>query len=304
MIQIESIHIEEFRGIRNLTLTMNRGSFVISGPNGSGKSGVVDAIQFALTGEIARLKGAGTGELKLAEHGPHVDKRSYPDVSFVRLDVHIPHLDKSASITRKIKKPKHPSITPGDDDVKAVFAELAEHPEITLSRREIIKFILTEATQRSRDVQTLLKLDDIDQSRATLKTTENKRDTALAAARTLEDAAKESLKRHLDITVIKADELLAVVNQRRKVLGLTEIIELTKDTSVSQGISNKAVHYNEWADLSKEDFAPVVEAFKKLLLQFRCEKPNCDSWFSLSSRINPADLRCACGSFRLNLRTK
>ena len=34
---------------------MNRQSFVVSGPNGSGKSGVVDAIQFALTGEIGRL---------------------------------------------------------------------------------------------------------------------------------------------------------------------------------------------------------------------------------------------------------
>lgn len=106
MIQIESVHIEEFRGIRDLTLTMNRGSFVISGPNGSGKSGVVDAIQFALTGEIGRLKGAGTGELKLTEHGPHVEKRSYPGAAFVRLDVHIPHLGKSASITRTIKKPK------------------------------------------------------------------------------------------------------------------------------------------------------------------------------------------------------
>ncbi len=239
MIQIESVHIEEIRGIRNLTLTMNRGSFVISGPNGSGKSGVVDAIQFALTGEIGRLKGTGTGELKLAEHGPHVDRRSYPDAAFVRLDVHIPHLGKSASITRKIKKPKHPLITPSDDDVKAVFAELAEHPEITLARREIIKFILTEATQRSRDVQTLLKLDDIDQTRATLKTTENKLDAALSTARTQADTTKESLKRHLDIAELKADDLLTAVNQRRKVLGLPEIAELTKTTSVSEGISKE-----------------------------------------------------------------
>ena len=199
MIQIESVHIEEFRGIRDLTLTMNSGSFVVSGPNGSGKSGVVDAIQFALTGEIGRLKGAGTGELKLADHGPHVEKRSYPDAAFVRLDVHILHLGKSASITRTIKKPKRPSITPDDDDVKAVFVELAEHSEIILSRREIIKFILTEATQRSQDVQTLLKLDDIDQTRATLKTTENKLDAALSTARTQVGIAKESLRRHLDI---------------------------------------------------------------------------------------------------------
>ncbi len=74
MIQIESVRIKEFRGIRDLTLTMGRESFVVYGPNGSGKSGVVDAIQFALTGEIGRLKGTGTADLSLTEHGPHVEK--------------------------------------------------------------------------------------------------------------------------------------------------------------------------------------------------------------------------------------
>lgn len=55
MIKIESIAIKELRGIRDLTLTLGNDPFVISEPNGSGKSGVVDAIQFALTGEMGRL---------------------------------------------------------------------------------------------------------------------------------------------------------------------------------------------------------------------------------------------------------
>ncbi len=41
---------------------------------------------------------------------------------------------------------------------------------------------------------------------------------------------------------------------------------------------NKAVHYTEWADFSKSEFKSVVEAFKGLLLQFRCTKPGCESW--------------------------
>jgi DNA repair exonuclease SbcCD ATPase subunit len=61
MILIESVTIKELRGIRDLTLTLNRSPFVISGPNGSGKSGVVDAIQFALTGEMSRLRGLVLG---------------------------------------------------------------------------------------------------------------------------------------------------------------------------------------------------------------------------------------------------
>jgi energy-coupling factor transporter ATP-binding protein EcfA2 len=236
MIKIESVHIEEFRGIRQLTLEMNRGSFVISGPNGSGKSGVVDAIQFALTGEIGRLKGAGTGDLKLVDHGPHVVKRDYPDAAFVRLTVFIPRLNKSATITRKIKNPRRASIVPNDEDIKAVFAELEDHPEITLSRREIIKFILSEATQRSRDVQTLLKLEQIDQTRAVLKTVENRLDTAVATARNQEQSSKESLKRHLDIAELTTSLVLEVVNRYRRLLGLSELTELTKETSLSSGI--------------------------------------------------------------------
>ena len=237
MIQIESIHIQELRGIRDLTLTMNRGSFVVSGPNGSGKSGVVDAIQFALTGEIGRLKGSGTGDLTLTDHGPHVEKRSDPAAASVRLNVYIPHLKKSASITRTIKKPKQPQITPNEPDVGAVFADVAEHPEITLSRREIIRFILTEATQRSRDVQTLLKLDDIDQIRATLKTTENKLNAELLTAKTQLDSAEDSLKRHLDLPALKSEDFLAAVNKRRTILGLQPISQLTKDTNLSEGAS-------------------------------------------------------------------
>jgi len=241
VIQIESVQIQEFRGIRDLTLTMNRGSFVISGPNGSGKSGVVDAIQFALTGEIGRLKGAGTGDLTIADHGPHVDKRNDPDASWVRLNVYLPQLKKSASITRTIKKPKQPQITPDDAAVKAEFAKAAEHPETTLARREIIKFILTEATQRSRDVQTLLKLDDIDQTRATLKTTENKLNSEYSTAKIQSETAENSLKRHLDLPALKAEDLLGVVNKRRKLLGLPEIAELTKDTDLSEGLAEGGI---------------------------------------------------------------
>jgi hypothetical protein len=237
LIQIESIHILEFRGIRDLTLTMKRGSFVVSGPNGSGKSGVVDAIQFGLTGEIGRLKGSGTGDLTLSDHGPHVEKRDDPDASSVRLEVYIPHLKKSATITRTIKKFKQPVITPNEEAVKAVFADVAEHPEVTLSRREIIKFILIEATQRSRDVQTLLKLDDIDQARATLKTTENKLNAEALTAKTQSETAQDSLKRHLDLPVLNPDDLLAAVNKKRKLLGLQIITDLKKDTDLSEGLS-------------------------------------------------------------------
>jgi hypothetical protein len=263
MILIESVTIKELRGIRDLTLTLNRSPFVISGPNGSGKSGVVDAIQFALTGEMSRLKGAGTGDVTLADHGPHVEKRDDPATAAVALNVYIPHLDQQASITRSIKKAKTPKITPNNAEVKAVFDELAQHNEVTLSRREIIKFILTEATRRSRDVQTLLKLDSIDETRATLKTTENKLGAEQTSAKTLLENAEESVKRHLDIPALKSDDVLSAVNKRRKVLGLKPIRALARDTNVSEGLAEAPAEGESGP--SKDSALADLSAVSKLL---------------------------------------
>ena len=45
-----------------------------------------------------------------------------------------------------------------------------------------------------------------------------------------------------------------------------------------QWVINKAIHYNEWVSVTKQEFRAVVEAFKSLLLQFRCPKADCESW--------------------------
>jgi DNA repair exonuclease SbcCD ATPase subunit len=78
MINLTHIHIEEFRGIREIDLPFEDKSFVIHGPNGSGKSGVVDAIDFVLTGSIARPSGVGTQGVSVSKHGPHVHRRDDP----------------------------------------------------------------------------------------------------------------------------------------------------------------------------------------------------------------------------------
>jgi DNA repair exonuclease SbcCD ATPase subunit len=124
MIRLEFIHIEEVRGIRNLDIEFHGKTFAISGPNGSGKSGVIDAIEFGLTGQIGRLTGRGTKGLTVAEHGPHVDKTKFPDAAFVVLKVSFPALKKTATITRKVSTPKKPKIEPNDADVRAALAEI------------------------------------------------------------------------------------------------------------------------------------------------------------------------------------
>src|ERR1700732_661901 len=282
MIKLESAHIEEVRGIRKLDLDFRREKFAISGPNGSGKSGVIDAIEFGLTGHVGRLTGSGTKGLSVSEPGPHVDKTKFPDAAFVELRVFLTGIGKSATITRKVASPKKPKIEPADDDVKAALAEIADHPEITLSRRDILRFILVEPTKRSEEIQTILKLDEIGQTRSALNTTQNKLQTVHRTATAHVKSARNTLQLHLQIPTLRAEDLLETVNKRRKVLNLQEIEGLTADTRLDAGLSDtaKTPEFNkesalrdlkalsdatkEFSDLAKTEAAGIVADLAKL----------------------------------------
>ena len=57
--------------------------------------------------------------------------------------------------------------------------------------------------------------------------------------------------------------------------------------------------------VTKQEFRAVVEAFKSLLLQFRCPKADCESWLYVTPRKgNPEILRCRCMGINLNLNTQ
>jgi len=229
VIQIEAIKIVEFRGIRELNLTLGRKNFVISGPNGSGKSGVVDAIQFGLTGEISRLSGKGTSGLTVQKHGPHVDRRNNPSASEVSLTLYFPDLDKTAVLTRSVRRAKVFSLSPDDATARAIVEEAAQHPEFTLSRREIIKYILVEARERSNEIQALLKLEEIGQNRGVLKTASNRVTNTYKTRRQETENAANALLRHLDVAALTSEEILPVVNSHRLAIGLSPIQNMETD---------------------------------------------------------------------------
>jgi recombinational DNA repair ATPase RecF len=237
VIKLETAHIEEVRGIRKLDIDFRMEKFAISGPNGSGKSGVIDAIEFGLTGQIGRLTGRGTKGLSVAEHGPHVDKAKFPDAAFVELQVYLTDLGKSVTINRRISAPKKPKITPFDNDVKAVLAEIADHPEIALSRREILRFILVEPTKRAEEIQAILKLDEIGHIRSALYTAQNRLQSAQKTAATQMQSNRDALLLHLQIATLRAADVLEAANKRRVILGLPEIADLTADTKLDAGLA-------------------------------------------------------------------
>jgi hypothetical protein len=70
-------------------------------------------------------------------------------------------------------------------------------------------------------------------------------------------------------------------------------------------VINRLVHYNEWAQFSKNEFVDVVDAFKGVLKTLRCPLPDCNSWLYVSPKKgDPEALRCRCGALNLNLRSK
>lgn len=235
MIQLHKLRIEEFRGIRELELKMDGKSLVVVGPNGSGKSGVVDAIDFVLTGNVARLSGAGTGGISVAKHAPHVHQRNNPAAAKVTLEFTHVQSGQVGVLTRSVKTAGQYKLEPNTPELAGAVAWAAQHSELTLSRREVIKYVNAEPGKRAQEVQALLKLDRIDETRRLLQTARNKTSTAAKTADSAIKTAEDGVKRILDLPELLASEVLTVVNKQRTVLGLAELTAVDPETDLSAG---------------------------------------------------------------------
>jgi len=105
----------------------------------------------------------------------------------------------------------------------------------------------------------------------------------------------------------RAKEAANSWNQRNVIEQLaaseSRFAKLAETSKVEQWQVNAAVHFNSWDNLSKEDFQPVVEAFRDLLGGFICSE--CSEYLRVSpDRETAESLRCDCGMTNINLRKK
>lgn len=269
MIKIKKLTIHEFRGIRNLTFDMEGDNFAVCGPNGTGKSGVIDAIEFALTGNISRLAGQGTGNLSIKEHGPHVDCTD-PGNADVSLTFKIVSSGKEATVHRTVKNAKKPRITPSDPDIIAALSHIEMHPEFVLSRRELIKYVLSNPGDRSKEVQALLRLDKLDSLRTTFQKIANsiKRDKQI-----LESSVKNAetgLLSALGIDNLGKEAVLQCVNSQRQIIGLEAFEKLEAATSFKDGIE-KAENNIAKPRISKNQALADIENLVKIIQDIESE---------------------------------
>lgn len=237
MIKIEHVRIEEFRGIRELDLDLNGRSFVIHGPNGSGKSGIVDAIDFALTGSIRRLSGEGTGPVSVTSHAPHVHSRDTPSNALVRLTVTDVGSGQTAVLTRSVADPGRYTLTPDSPQLRTAVEKAGNHPEFTLTRRELINLVVSTAAKRSEGIQDLLQLDRLGGFRKRLRTAQTRADENRTAAQTNATNFERSLATHTGAFTLDEAGLLAAVNERRAVLGATAFTALNRHIDFLEGVN-------------------------------------------------------------------
>lgn len=241
MIKVISLGIKEFRGIRDLKLHLDGQNYAVCGPNGTGKSGIVDALEFGLTGSISRLTGKGRGSVSVREHGPHVNSRGHPERAIVTLEVVIPSTGKRATISRSIRSPRAPTIVPDEPDVRAAFAYAEQHPEFALSRREIIKYVLAEPGERAKELQALLQLDDLETVRSLLLKIANATAREVKPLEQQQASTAESLMRALGVTELKQSAVLQAVNVKRAVLGLPPLTKIEATTSIRDGLETQSL---------------------------------------------------------------
>jgi recombinational DNA repair ATPase RecF len=241
VIRIDSILIEDFRGIRRMPLSFDGQNYAICGRNGTGKSGIVDALEFGLTGSISRLAGEGSDRLSVKAHAPHVDARSNPELAQVTIKGSIPSLRKDITITRNVSRSKAPTISPADADVIDILNRIAGHPELVLTRREIIRYVLATEGDRAQEVQAVLKLDRLEAVRSALTTITNTANRDAKSAAQTASAAGDALTKALGISALSEAALLGAVNVRRQVVGLQDLKTIAPPVSLTDGIAARAV---------------------------------------------------------------
>ena len=124
-------------------------------------------------------------------------------------------LGKTVTIERSVKTPGTARVTPSEPEVLEILRQVQEHPEIMLSRRELMRYVLATPGKRAEEIQALLHLDHVEQVRLAFQKIANSAEKQLAPLNTSVETAADNLLRALTISELTAENLISAANTHR-----------------------------------------------------------------------------------------
>ncbi|MBN2350730.1 MAG: AAA family ATPase [Bacteroidales bacterium] len=235
--KILKLEIKNIRGIPDFNIEPEGKSLVIYGPNGSGKSAVIDALDFLLTGKIARLVGEGTEDISLKEYGPHIDKKS--DLTSVEVNaiIKVPDIDDEIHISRTMQNPNELIYDNKYKSQLSSLLELLNRGQYVFTRREILKLITSKSSTRAQEIQKVLKLTELEDIRLNLVKVFGEYKRELNTAESSLDTAKQSVLSITGHPKYETTELLNFINEQRQKLGGEDLKEIDS-SKLKEGIGS------------------------------------------------------------------
>ena len=145
--KIESLRIENFRGIRQLPLVLESQSLIVVGENGSGKSSIIDALEYYFTGTVEKL----TGRADVSE------KRSIPHLGGGRTEVTVAFTGENQPFTIPFPR-RSPKVRSA---LRPLFDMAKDHPFV-LRRSQILNFVNARPSERYKEISKIVGLGDLD----------------------------------------------------------------------------------------------------------------------------------------------
>ena len=183
---------------------------------------------------------------------------SKPKDSFVRALVQLPGIEDPVEIKRSPNNQKN--LICDERVMKKIkpTLELAKRGQHVLTRREILNYVNSDSGTRFRQIQTLLKITDVDDHRKTLVKVKNSLKNEYDNSKNSLDKIKTSITAKIGSETFNEDEITNFINKNREMLGGKPIDEL-KASHLKEGLEAPAFtrDKNINIDLLAEDMESV-----------------------------------------------
>ncbi|WP_341900720.1 hypothetical protein [Fluviicola taffensis] len=239
--KILKLEISNVRGIPHLIIEPNGKSLVVYGANGVGKSAVIDAIDFLLTGKIARLLGEGTDDVSLKKHGPHIDKVEDASNVYVRASIKVHGVTTPIEIFRCMTNPNELVYDNKYSEVLTPLLDVLNRGQHVFTRREVLKLITAKSSDRSLAIGKILKLENLEEKRKALVSVKNFFSSEAKNAKANLGVVQGNINIITGLQKFDKTSVLKFINEQRVKLGST-VLEVLASETLKENVTRVAIN--------------------------------------------------------------